>query len=85
MPVPFVIKDRREGDIVAMYANASLAFDELGWKTKYTLEQMCMLIINEIILNKKPQNFIILLHEISNSNKNNELIFRRRFLEMANP
>ncbi|EEB16261.1 UDP-glucose 4-epimerase, putative [Pediculus humanus corporis] len=41
VPIPFVIKERREGDIVAMYANASLAYEELGWKTKYTLAEMC--------------------------------------------
>ncbi|PNF36095.1 UDP-glucose 4-epimerase [Cryptotermes secundus] len=39
--VPFEIQDRRTGDIVSMYANTSLAERELGWKAKYTLEQMC--------------------------------------------
>lgn len=39
--VPFEIQDRRTGDIVSMYANTSLAERELGWKSKYTLEQMC--------------------------------------------
>lgn len=40
-PIPFAIKDRREGDIVSMYANASLAYEELGWKAEYSLSQMC--------------------------------------------
>lgn len=39
--VPYVIKDRREGDIVSMYANTDLAEKELGWRTKYNVEQMC--------------------------------------------
>ncbi|XP_076069465.1 UDP-glucose 4-epimerase-like isoform X5 [Oratosquilla oratoria] len=32
---------RREGDIVSMYANTALALKELGWSSKYSLEQMC--------------------------------------------
>ncbi|PSN44463.1 UDP-glucose 4-epimerase [Blattella germanica] len=39
--VPFEIQARRTGDIVSMYANTTLAEHELGWKAKYTLEQMC--------------------------------------------
>jgi len=39
--VPFEIQDRRTGDIVSMYAKTALAERELGWKAKYTLEQMC--------------------------------------------
>ncbi|OXU20197.1 hypothetical protein TSAR_010400 [Trichomalopsis sarcophagae] len=39
--VPYVIKDRRDGDIVSMFANTSLAENELGWKAKYSVEQMC--------------------------------------------
>uniref|UniRef100_A0A6V7MCC7 UDP-glucose 4-epimerase n=1 Tax=Bracon brevicornis TaxID=1563983 RepID=A0A6V7MCC7_9HYME len=39
--IPYVIEDRREGDIVSMYANADLARDELGWSTKLTVEDMC--------------------------------------------
>lgn len=39
--VPYVIRDRREGDIVSMYANADLARKELGWSTKLSVEQMC--------------------------------------------
>nr|CAD7587643.1 unnamed protein product [Timema genevievae] len=43
--VPFQIEARRKGDIVSMYANTSLAAQELGWKSKYTLEQMCKLCV----------------------------------------
>ncbi|XP_034949599.1 UDP-glucose 4-epimerase-like [Chelonus insularis] len=39
--IPYVIKERREGDIVSMYANADLAKNELGWITKFSVEQMC--------------------------------------------
>lgn len=39
--VPYIIEARREGDIVSMFANTSLAFQELGWESKYTMEQMC--------------------------------------------
>ena len=39
--IPYEFKPRREGDIVAMYGNVSLAKDELGWNAQYSLEQMC--------------------------------------------
>lgn len=39
--VPYVIKERREGDIVSMYANTDLAKKELNWTAKYNVEQMC--------------------------------------------
>ena len=42
--IPTVVADRREGDIVAMYANPSKALKELNWSTKYSLEKMCKLL-----------------------------------------
>lgn len=39
--IPYVIQDRRQGDITAMFANANLADKELNWTTKYSVEQMC--------------------------------------------
>ena len=39
--VPFVVQARRDGDISTMYADASLAEKELGWKAKHSLEEMC--------------------------------------------
>lgn len=39
--IPYTIEDRREGDIVSMFANTELAERELNWKTRYNLEQMC--------------------------------------------
>lgn len=40
--IPYKIVERREGDISVMFANAHLASDELQWKAKHTLEDMCM-------------------------------------------
>ncbi|XP_026477873.1 uncharacterized protein LOC113384250 [Ctenocephalides felis] len=39
--VPYVITDRREGDITSMFADPEMAHKELGWKTQYSLEEMC--------------------------------------------
>ncbi|XP_017876674.1 UDP-glucose 4-epimerase-like [Ceratina calcarata] len=39
--IPYVIKEKRDGDIVSMYANIELAEKELGWKSKYNVERMC--------------------------------------------
>ncbi len=36
--LPFKFTSRRAGDLAQMYANADLAFDELGWKTELTIE-----------------------------------------------
>lgn len=39
--VPYELKPRREGDIVSMFANTTLAKNDLGWTAKYSLENMC--------------------------------------------
>jgi UDP-glucose 4-epimerase len=39
--IPFEIHPRRPGDAVAVYADASLAAKELGWKTRLDIEDMC--------------------------------------------
>lgn len=39
--IPFEIVDRRPGDIAECYAATEKAKKELGWKFKYTLEEMC--------------------------------------------
>ena len=39
--IPYVIKDRRPGDIATCYSDPSKALREMGWKTKYNLEDMC--------------------------------------------
>ena len=38
--VPYVIKPRRDGDIAECYADASKAMKELGFKAKYSLDDM---------------------------------------------
>lgn len=40
--VPYQIYPRRPGDIAAIYADASKANRELGWKTERGLEEMCV-------------------------------------------
>lgn len=39
--IPYVVEPRREGDISTMYADPKLAEEELGWKAKFSLEEMC--------------------------------------------
>ena len=41
VPVPYVIKDRRPGDIATCYADAKKARDELGWEAENGIEEMC--------------------------------------------
>lgn len=39
--IPYIITERREGDVAEMYADAEKAAHLLGWKTLLTLEDMC--------------------------------------------
>lgn len=39
--VPYVIKDRRPGDIATCYCNPAKAKAELGWDAQYGIEDMC--------------------------------------------
>lgn len=39
--VPFVMKDRRAGDVASCFADPSLALQRLGWKTERTIDDMC--------------------------------------------
>ena len=41
VPVPYVITDRRPGDIAICYADPAKSADLLGWKAEYTLQDMC--------------------------------------------
>lgn len=41
VPIPYTIADRRPGDAAVCYADVTKAETELGWKTQYTLEDMC--------------------------------------------
>ncbi|GAA6131563.1 UDP-glucose 4-epimerase GalE [Halopseudomonas sabulinigri] len=40
-PLPYAIVERRPGDVAACYADPALAEQELGWKARLTLEDMC--------------------------------------------
>ncbi len=39
--IPYVIKERRTGDIATCYADAALAKEELGWEAQYGIREMC--------------------------------------------
>ena len=39
--IPYVIAGRREGDVDILYADPSLAKEELGWSVEYDLSRMC--------------------------------------------
>jgi UDP-glucose 4-epimerase len=39
--IPYVIKERRAGDIAENYADATLAKEELGWVAKNGIKEMC--------------------------------------------
>ncbi len=39
--IPYVIKERRPGDIASCYADASLAKEELGWTAQNGIREMC--------------------------------------------
>lgn len=40
--IPYKIAPRRAGDVPLYYADPSLALSLLGWKTKYSLDDMCV-------------------------------------------
>ncbi|MBF0781105.1 MULTISPECIES: UDP-glucose 4-epimerase GalE [unclassified Granulicatella] len=39
--VPYIIGERRSGDIATCYADATRAWNDMQWKTEKTLEDMC--------------------------------------------
>lgn len=39
--LPYVMDPRRPGDIAACYADPQKAWDEMGWKAQYGMEEMC--------------------------------------------
>lgn len=41
LKIPYVMKDRRPGDVPRCYADPSKAERELGWKAKHSLKDMC--------------------------------------------
>lgn len=51
--VPYKVVGRRAGDVAACYADPAKAFEELGWKAEYGIEDMCKDSYNFIINQKK--------------------------------
>lgn len=41
LKIPYEIVERRDGDLPAFYADATKAYNELGWKTELSVEEMC--------------------------------------------
>ncbi len=39
--IPYVIKERRAGDIATCYADAAKAKEELGWEAQFGIKEMC--------------------------------------------
>ena len=39
--IPYIITDRRAGDVAMCYADPSKAEKELGWKAEYGIDKMC--------------------------------------------
>lgn len=39
--IPYEIAQRRPGDVAALYADATKAYDRLQWKAVHTIEEMC--------------------------------------------
>jgi len=40
--LPYEVAPRRDGDVLNLTADATLAKNELGWTTKFTLEDACV-------------------------------------------
>lgn len=51
--IPYVIENRRPGDIAACYADASLAHEKLGFKAEKDIKDMCKDAYNFVIKNTK--------------------------------
>lgn len=53
--VPYKIVERRPGDIAACYSDPTKAYEELGFKAEYGIEDMCKDSYNFILKNKESQ------------------------------
>ena len=54
-PIPYVLQDRRPGDVAECYADASKALEQLGWKAQCTVEDMCRDVLTWT--SKNPEGF----------------------------
>jgi hypothetical protein len=55
VPIPYVMQDRRPGDVAECYADASKALEQLGWKAQCTVEDMCRDVLTWT--SKNPEGF----------------------------
>lgn len=51
--VPYVIDERRPGDVAACYADCTLASEKLGFKAEKNIEDMCRDSYNFVVKNRK--------------------------------
>nr|CAH8847220.1 unnamed protein product [Trichobilharzia regenti] len=58
--IPYIFCPRRPGDCASVYSDASLALQELGWKSKYGIDKMCEDMWNWQV--KNPQGYLTLMH-----------------------
>lgn len=54
--IPYKIVQRRAGDIARCYANPDLAFEKLGFKAQFGIEEMCSSALNFQLKNPKGYN-----------------------------
>lgn len=40
-PIPYVVQDRRPGDVASTYADCRMAQETLGWEAEYSIKEMC--------------------------------------------
>lgn len=50
--IPYIITERRPGDVAQCYADPSLAKEFLGWKAEHNLEDMCRDVYKAFLYNK---------------------------------
>ena len=53
--IPYVVQDRRPGDVAECYADASKAAEQLGWRARCSVEDMCRDVLEWTRLN--PEGF----------------------------
>lgn len=56
--VPYKFLPRREGDVDVLYSDTSKIYDVIGWKSKYTLEDICRDGYNYLIQKNQTNNSI---------------------------
>jgi len=54
-PIPYVIEERRPGDVAECYADSSKALEQLGWKAQCSVDDMCRDVLTWT--SKNPEGF----------------------------